>query len=734
LVESVAQLAWRLLEACPALRVLATSRQRLGLTGEIVWRVPSLPVPDPGQMPSAAEGAREYALRYPAVQLFVERAGATRPGFQLIGRAEALAVAQICRRLDGIPLAIELAAARVMALTVGQIAARLADRFRLLTGGSRAALPRQRTLQALIDWSYDLLPEAERAVLRRLSVFVGGWSLDAAEALSQSGDGVQDGDALDLLSGLVEKSLVVYEPRMGREGAGGTLRGAVPGRYRMLETVREYAREKLRSRGEEALVSRRHAAFFLRLAEEACEAPRGRHEEEALARLEREWDNLRAALTWSQSAAGDLALGLRLGTALRSFWVLKGFVAEGRACLAALLARVGENRGQAGAHEPGLPRADARAQACAGWLELHLGNYEAARRLSEESLALGRALEDRPALVTSLKTLANVAARSYDEPTGRRLFEELLALYQEAGDPRAATGVLLELGEIALRQGDLAAAGRFLEQAFADAGASGDRIMLAKAHSCLGTLALAREESERARNHHEAALALHRELGDRVGIFATLNLLASVHLEENDPAAARPLCEESLGIARELGNLRDLLWSLSLLGQSALVGGDLETARALFEECEAISRKLGDRHCLSRSLFQRARTSHAAGDLPAARDRFIQVLQLRRELSWTEGMLECLEGLARVAADGGEWERSARLFAAGDTHRAAISATPVYERGKHGRYLRDLATALGEAAFAAAWAEGRALALEDAVTYALQHSSIGGGSLPCPGG
>src|SRR5262249_44224962 len=200
----------------------------------------------------AAGGGGELALRCPAVQLFGERAGAARSGFRLIGRAEALAVAQICRRLDGIPLAIELAAARVMALTAEQIAARLDDRFRLLTGGSRAALPRQRTLQALIDWGYDLLLVAERAVLWRLSVFAGGWSLEAAEWLLQDdGVGGRCADALDLLTGLVEKSLVVYEPHGGAKGAGGTLWGPVTGRYQMLETVREYAREKLRESREE---------------------------------------------------------------------------------------------------------------------------------------------------------------------------------------------------------------------------------------------------------------------------------------------------------------------------------------------------------------------------------------------------------------------------------------------------------------------------------------------------
>src|SRR5262249_10353817 len=255
LLQAAAALVHGLLEACPDLRILATSRQRLGITGEVVRRVPSLPAPDPEGLPAEEPSAVETVLSYPAAQLFVERAAAAHAEFQVENRAAAVAVAQICGRLDGIPLALELAAARVGLLTLPQIAARLDDRFRLLTGGSRAALPRQQTLRALIDWSYHLLPDTERALLRRLSVFAGGWTLEAAEGVC-GGEGVgcrvwgvgsdkddppvgipyplpPTPDTLDLLSALEEKSLVLVELRDG----------AI--RYRVLETVRQYAQEKL---------------------------------------------------------------------------------------------------------------------------------------------------------------------------------------------------------------------------------------------------------------------------------------------------------------------------------------------------------------------------------------------------------------------------------------------------------------------------------------------------------
>jgi predicted ATPase len=255
LIEAAASLTETLLEGCPNLRILATSRQRLGLIGEVAWRVPSLPSPDPERLSEGTQSIIETALTYPAIQLFVERAEMARPGFRMAGAEDAMAVARICHRLDGIPLAIELAAARVGALRVGQIASRLNDRFHLLTGGSRTALPRQQTLRALIDWSYDLLEEEEQALLCQLSVFAGGWTLEAAEAVTASAAPIVPSDTrdtLDLLVSLLDKSLVLSE-----EGEG---EGEI--RYRMLETIREYAREKLRESGTESILRSRHRAYF----------------------------------------------------------------------------------------------------------------------------------------------------------------------------------------------------------------------------------------------------------------------------------------------------------------------------------------------------------------------------------------------------------------------------------------------------------------------------------------
>jgi predicted ATPase/class 3 adenylate cyclase len=325
LLAACAQLADALLRGCPHLRILATSREALGIGGEQTFRVPSLSAPDPRQLPSL-----ERLHEYEAVRLFTDRAILGQPTFA-VTTANAAAVAQVCQRLEGIPLALELAAARVRALSVEQIAARLDDRVRLLTGGIRTALPRQQTLRALIDWSYDLLSEPERALLRRLSVFAGSWTLEAAEEIC-SGAEVESWEMIDLLTRLVEKSLVVYEEWNGRA------------RYRLLETVREYARERLLEIDDGEALQKRHRDSFLSLAEAARQRLTGPEQGEWLERLEMEHDNLRAALEWSVEQ-GESTIALRFGNALGLFWYYRGHLVEGWRRMAELLSLADKDTG-----------------------------------------------------------------------------------------------------------------------------------------------------------------------------------------------------------------------------------------------------------------------------------------------------------------------------------------------------------------------------------------------------
>jgi predicted ATPase len=570
-----------------------------------------------------------------AVQLFADRARLSQATFA-VTQANAASVAQVCQRLDGIPLAIELAAARVKALPVEKLNERLDDMFRLLTGGSRTALPRQQTLRALIDWSYDLLSPPERALLRRLSVFAGGWTLEAAEAVTCGearvptqwvdgcvGEGVEAWEVLDVLTSLVEKSLVLYEERGGE------------GRYRLLETVRQYARDRLLEAGE-AAVRERHRDWFLALAEQGMVGANERAWPDWLDRLEREHDNLRAALAWS-GAEGQGEAGLRLGGALGGFWLVRGYWTEGREHLAGLLALPGAEA-----------RTAARAKALreAGILASHQGDYGEAWAHLEESRAIYRELGDKEGIANSLFWQAHLARRQGDYGAARALFEENLATYRELGNKEGIHSSLQGLGEVALSQGDYGA----------------------------------------ARALHEETLAMSRELGNKSGIAWSLYHLGSVVHAQGDYGAARALLEESLAICRELGNKRAIAWSLGQLGMVARRQGDLGPARAHLEESLAICRELGDK-------------------LESARG---------------------LEELAAVAVTQGQHERVARLFGAAAGIREAMRAPlPPAERAEHDRSVAAVRTALGEEAFAAAWAEGRAMSLEEAVSHALEEPADG---------
>ncbi|MBM3459804.1 MAG: tetratricopeptide repeat protein, partial [Armatimonadetes bacterium] len=440
LLDACARLADTLLRSCPRVLLLATSREPLGIAGETAFRVPSLSVPDPEGLRGATP---ERLSPYESVRLFIERARQVQPGFQVTNRS-APALASVCHRLDGIPLALELAAARVRSLTVEELNQRLDQRFRLLTGGSRTALPRLQTLRALIDWSYDLLSAAEQALLCRLSVFAGGWTLDAAEQVC-TGEGVEAWEVLDLLTGLADKSMVV-----AAEQEGAT-------RYRLLETVRQYGQDRLRERDEEAAWRDRHLAHYLALAEEAAPELTGREQAAWLVRLETEHDNLRAALEWSGETGGGAESGVRLAGALWRFWEMHGHFTEGREWLARVL--------DAGAGTAPVVRAEALNGA--GNLANDQGDYAAARAFHQESLAIRRGLGDRRGIAGSLNNLGNVACDQSDYGAARALLEESLAIKRELGDQRGIAGSLGNLGRTVVEQGDYAAARALQEESLA---------------------------------------------------------------------------------------------------------------------------------------------------------------------------------------------------------------------------------------------------------------------------
>jgi predicted ATPase/class 3 adenylate cyclase len=608
-VGACAQLAETLLRACPNVRILATSREALGIAGETAWRVPSLSLPQSHELSETDVLAR--ITQYEAVRLFIERAEAASSDFTVTPQ-NARAIAQICRRLDGIPLAIELAAARVTVLSVEQIADRLDDRFRLLTGGSRTALPRQQTLRAMMDWSYELLNARERTLFRRLSAFAGGFTLEAAEAICADEE-IQSAEVLDLLTNLVSKSLVVFEER--DEEA----------RYRFLETVRQYARDKLLETGEAAQVRERHRNWFLALAERAESALQGPEQVRWLERLETEHDNLRAALEWSSS---DLEIGLRLAGALWFFWYLRGYVSEGREWLKHLLAKT--------AQAPTPLRA--KALYGASMLARAQDDYAQATALLEESLALYRALKDKHGVASVLGNLGVIAFARGEYDRATKLHEESLEHFRELRETVGIASALSELGNIALYQDDIARAERLLEE----------------------------------------SLALSRTAQDDQGIALALRRLGAVRRE--DRARAKALLQESLELYQKLGAVPGLASVLNSLGMVALSEGDYKRAKELLRESLLRYRDVGDK--------------------------------------WHIAL--CVDRLARVAGVQGDWEQAARLLGAEEALREAIGAPlPPSEHEGHDQTLKLAHERLGEESFAAAWADGYAMKLDQAITYAL---------------
>jgi non-specific serine/threonine protein kinase len=501
-VQGCAQLADRLLQLCPRVWILATSRRPLGVAGETSWRVPSLRVPDPRQM----WGTDELA-GIEAVQLFVERARLVRPSFVLEER-DAAALADICRHLDGIPLAIELAAARINVLSVEQIAERMQDRFRLLIGAHRTGSARQRTLRATVDWSYGLLSSTEQVFFNRLSVFAGGWTLEAAEAVC-SGDGIATEDVLELVARLVEQSLVLADEEVGRER-----------RYGLLETLRQYAREKLEASGEADSIGERHRNWYISFGQEAERNLSGPRQGDYFEQLAREHDNLRAAL--AHCLATDPVQGLALAANLTWFWLLRGHVPEGQEWLESLLERAdGSTISAAGA------ASRAAALVAAGYLAIWLDDHETASARLEEGLALAREIGDARSQVEAVCSLA-IAAHQRGEDPGD-LLEKCLSGWRMGGaHPSPCYINLSDLAELVRGRGDPSRAVALNEESVESARKRGDSHAVAYALRCQGHLAWQAGEQQRARDLHKQSLAMAWQLTDRLCSARCLEELALV--------------------------------------------------------------------------------------------------------------------------------------------------------------------------------------------------------------
>jgi predicted ATPase len=483
LVLAAAEMAKAVLQAGPQVKVLATSRESLRISGETTFSVPPLAVPQKHRALSIAALAE-----YESVRLFTERAVAAKSAFVITDK-NAAAIAEICRTLDGIPLALELAAARVRALPVEAIATRLSDRFRLLTGGDKTSLPRQQTLRACIDWSFDLLSVTEQSMLRRLAVFAGGWTLEAAERVGA--DPIVDVfEVVDLLTHLVEKSLVQLEA----DGA----------RYRLLETVRQYAKERLEEAGEKSQTRTRHLRYFVDLAEEASPHLMAPEQGEWLERLDLERENLLVAHAWCDRAEDGAQLGLRLLNAVRLYWISRGLGVLGLRVSSEALAR-------AGADERNLVRC--QALDATAWLAYFMGRFDVAQRSSEESLAIAREIENKDRVVAALTLLGAVALGKDDRVAARSHLQESLKLARELDDTFRLETALTGLAEISRIEGDLDAAEALYQESLALSRTEGVGSNIAVNLLNIAMVAIGRGAGDRARTMLMEALEIAARIG-----------------------------------------------------------------------------------------------------------------------------------------------------------------------------------------------------------------------------
>jgi len=655
-LDASAEVAAALLRACPDLRILATTREPLKVAGETVWRVPTLSVPDPATAGGAGltlAGLREYE----AVRLFLDRAGATRPDLEL-GDEDAPALAGLVRRLDGIPLALELAAGRVAMLSVGELAERLDDRFRLLAGGSRSSPERHQTLRAAVDWTYDALAPAEAALFARLSVFVSAFSLAAAEDVVV-GDGIGRADVLGLLSSLVDKSMVVAE-----HGPGTT-------RYRLLETMRRYGLERLSEDPVGEAVRRdAHLAWAAALAALADVALRGPDQARWLEVLEATLDDVRAALSWGGTMPGsdEAATALAMAAALERFWEVRGYLSEGRGWLESLL--------QAGPAAP--PAVRSRALASAAILAQRQGDYVPARALHTESLRLAREAGEERGVAAAVHGLANLAVLQGDFAAARPLYEQVLAIGRGLGDDNVVAAALTNLGTVAHNQADFPEARAFAEE----------------------------------------SLEVRRRMGDRLGIAMVTGNLAYLAFQQGDHASARELYSQSLGLQRELGDRPGIANSLANLGYLALSEGDLAGATSLLDESLALADELGDKYWMALCLLRLAKVARAEGDHSRASSLDARALTLASGMGAKRAMAEWLEGLARTAVARSSFRRAMVLLGAAQAVRDELGAPlPPAEQPGRDADVAAARSALGDEA-GTAWAEGRAMPLADAVRLA----------------
>ena len=619
ILPGVAQLAQTLIDKTSSLKILATSRELLGVVGETVWSIPSLSTPRADEKLSI-----EKLMQYEAVRLFVERAIAVKPNFALTSQ-NWHSIAQICARLDGIPLAIELAAARTRVLSVVEIAARLDNRLQFLVSHQNL-VPRQRTLRNLIDWSHELLPQNERILLRRLCVFAGGWKLEAAEQVC-SGEGLESFEVFDLLAHLVDKSLVVAEIADGAE------------RYRLLETIRQYAQERLAESNEADIYSLKHAEYFKKIAELSYEEIWGRNQGYWLERLEAEHANLRAALKWLTNNRDANEMYLRMAGSLWRFWRIRGRISEGRSYL--------EDALKKNTNAPDNLRANGLRGA--GKLALQQGDYIQALEMTQESLAIFKRLGDKLGVARQLDVLGEISYDQGDYSRAVELHRESLAIKHEINDKEGIAVSLRQLGVIARDRGEYSQAKALFEQSLILFRELEDKIFIAEALTNLGLVEHSLCQYERATLLLEEAVSIYRELNDKVGISNALQNLGNVAKDQGELKQAKTIYDECVLLKHEIGDKRGIAQAQTTLAEVAFYQGKYTIVAELAEQSLRLFQRLGVKRGIVFSMVLLAYTAQYRGDIESATSLAEQCLELSKEINAPRALAYCKEVLGLAA-------------------------------------------------------------------------------------
>lgn len=728
LIEDCARLVETLIQSCPKLRVLASSREAFGIAGEHPYHVPSLPFPDPKHLPSLGEIAA-----YESVQLFIERVRTFVPSFALTEK-NVSSVAQICSRLDGIPLALELAAARVKVMSVEQMAARLGDIFNLLTSGNRTALPRQQTLRALIEWSYDLLSDSEKSLFRRLAAFSGGWSLEVVESIcGVEGSGVS---VLDDLARLVDKSLVVKEEHDGKA------------RFHMLETIRQYAEFKMFASEEVDDVKNRHRDWFMGLAEEAEPKLRTVEQVTWLNQLELEHDNLRAAMNWSIKQK-HVEQALRIPSALAYFWEIHGHVEEGRGWFDDAL------KLETQSSERKYPYAWATAVSGLFSLSWFLPDAKNHKPRMEEALDIFRRQQDTFRIGRTLYFLAHIPSLAGDHEIAKSTYQAGLDAYQTINDQWGIGECLHCIAHVEERQGNTAKAHELYSQSLETLKPIGDHWSLFHPVGDTAVIALNKGELNTAKTILEESIQTFEKLKNREWTSTSINRLTDVFCEQGEYENARQINQRNLQAQKEMNNLGQLGWTTELKGKIELAEGNLSSARHSYNEALAIAGKHNDQYSMGfiktalglidcyEGNYERGKEMIEIGIETARKEYSLGALSLIAYLGhalWLEKDLEgaalsyrdtikelqgnyffiripeCLEGLGKIVVVQNQPERAAHLFGAAEAMREKMGKPiPPVMRAEYEAHLQLLGTA-----FESLWRHGREMRMEEVIEFALE--------------